>query len=81
MIIWCLGINGEGIGYYKYVIIFVKGVFFEEVVVVEVIVVYLCYLEVKICSICKFSFDWVDFCDVYVGEVGGFELEYFDYLV
>ncbi|MBU7447579.1 MULTISPECIES: 23S rRNA (uracil(1939)-C(5))-methyltransferase RlmD [Lactiplantibacillus] len=74
-----LGINGEGIGYYKHVITFVKGALPEEVVVAEVTAVHPRYLEAKIRSIRKPSPDRVDPQDVYAGEVGGFELEHLDY--
>ena len=74
-----LGINGEGIGYYKHVITFVKGALPEEVVVSEVTAVHPRYLEAKIRSIRKPSPDRVDPRDAYVGEVGGFELEHLDY--
>lgn len=74
-----LGINGEGIGYYKHVITFIKGALPEEVVVAEVTAVHPRYLEAKIRKIRKFSPDRVDPRDEYAGEVGGFELEHLDY--
>lgn len=74
-----LGINGEGIGYYKHVITFVKGALPEEVVVAEVTAVHPRYLEAKIRCIRKPSPDRVDPRDAYAGEVGGFELEHLDY--
>ena len=74
-----LGINGEGIGYYKHVITFVKGALPGEVIVAEVTTVHPRYLEAKIRKIRKFSPDRVDPRDDYAGEVGGFELEHLDY--
>jgi len=74
-----LGINGEGIGYYKHVITFVKGALPGEVIVAEVTTVHPRYLEAKIRKIRKFSPDRVDPRDEYAGEVGGFELEHLDY--
>lgn len=52
-----LGINGEGIGYYKHVITFVKGALPDEVVVAEVTAVHPRYLEANIRSIRKPSPD------------------------
>jgi len=74
-----LGINGEGIGYYKHVITFVKGALPEEVVVAEVTAVHPRYLEAKIRTLRKPSPDRVAPRDAYAGEVGGFELEHLDY--
>ncbi|MFC6181281.1 23S rRNA (uracil(1939)-C(5))-methyltransferase RlmD [Lactiplantibacillus daowaiensis] len=74
-----LGINGEGIGYYKHVITFVKGALPGEVVVAEVTAVHPRYLEAKIRKLRKISPDRVDPQDAYAGEVGGFELEHLDY--
>lgn len=74
-----LGINGEGIGYYKHVITFVKGALPGEVIVAEVTTMHPRYLEAKIRKIRKFSPDRVDPRDAYADEVGGFELEHLDY--
>lgn len=74
-----LGINGEGIGYYKHVITFVKGALPGEVIVAEVTVVHPRYLEAKIRKLRKISPDRVDPRDEYADEVGGFELEHLDY--
>ncbi|MFB9768816.1 23S rRNA (uracil(1939)-C(5))-methyltransferase RlmD [Lactiplantibacillus modestisalitolerans] len=74
-----LGINGEGIGYYKHVITFVKGALPGEVVVAEVTAVHPRYLEARLRTLRKPSPDRVDPRDAYAGEVGGFELEHLDY--
>lgn len=74
-----LGINGEGIGYYKHVITFVKGALPGEVVVAEVTAVHPRYLEAHLRKIRQVSPDRVDPRDEYAGEVGGFELEHLDY--
>ncbi len=74
-----LGINGEGIGYYKHVITFVKGALPDEVIVAEVTAVHPRYLEASIRQIRRESPDRVDPRDSYAGEVGGFELEHLDY--
>jgi len=74
-----LGINGEGIGYYKHVITFVKGALPGEVIVAEVTAVHPRYLEAKLRTLRQASPDRVDPRDAYADEVGGFELEHLDY--
>lgn len=74
-----LGINGEGIGYYKHVITFVKGALPGEVIVAEVTAVHPRYLEASLRKLRKISPDRVDPRDEYAGEVGGFELEHLEY--
>ncbi|AVK63860.1 23S rRNA (uracil(1939)-C(5))-methyltransferase RlmD [Lactobacillus sp. CBA3606] len=74
-----LGINGEGIGYYKHVITFVKGALPDEVVVAEVTAVHPRYLEAKIHKLRQASPDRVAPRDAYAGHVGGFELEHLAY--
>lgn len=61
-----MGINGEGIGYFKKVVVFVFGVIIGEEVVVEVVKVCDCFIEVKLNKICKKFLNWVIvFCLVY----------------
>lgn len=74
-----LGINGEGIGYYKHVITFVKGALPNEVIVAEVTAVHPRYLEARLRTLRKPSPDRVDPRDPYADEVGGFELEHLEY--
>ncbi|VDG20327.1 RNA methyltransferase [Lactobacillus plantarum JDM1] [Lactiplantibacillus mudanjiangensis] len=74
-----LGINGEGIGYYKHVITFVKGALPGEVIVAEVTAVHPRYLEASLRTLRKPSPDRVDPQDAYADHVGGFELEHLDY--
>lgn len=74
-----LGINGEGIGYYKRKITFVKGALPGEVVIAEVTAIDDRYLTAKIHSIRQSSPDRVTPRDSYAGHVGGFELEHLAY--
>lgn len=72
-----LGINGEGIGYYKRKITFVKGALPGEVIVAKVTKVHPKYLEASLVKIEKPSQDRVEPVDKY--DVGGIELEHLAY--
>ncbi|KRK46065.1 putative RNA methyltransferase [Dellaglioa algida] len=74
-----LGINGEGIGYYKRKITFVPGALPDEVVVAEVTSVSPTYINAKIHKIRKQSPVRVEPKDSTYGEVGGIELEHLNY--
>lgn len=74
-----LGINGEGIGYFKHKITFVPYALVGEVVVVEVTESSPRYLRAKIHQIREASPDRVAPRDSYADQVGGFELEHLKY--
>lgn len=74
-----LGINGEGIGYYKRKITFIPGALPDEVVIAEVTKVHPKYLSAKIHKIREASPDRVDTVDEFAGVVGGFDLEHMNY--
>ncbi|ATO54706.1 RNA methyltransferase [Loigolactobacillus coryniformis subsp. coryniformis] len=75
-----LGINGEGIGYYKRTIVFVKGALPDEVIVVEVTATAPKYVNAKIHTLRKKSPQRVEPRDAdYYGHVGGIELEHLSY--
>lgn len=74
-----LGINGEGIGYFKRKLVFVKGALPEEVIVAEVTDVKPRFLTAKIHRLKTPSKDRVTPRDSYANEVGGFELEHLAY--
>lgn len=74
-----LGINGEGIGYYKRKICFVPHALPDEVVVVEVTETNTHFLRGKIHSIRQASEYRIEPRDSYANEVGGFELEHLEY--
>lgn len=74
-----LGINGEGIGYYKKKIVFVPGVLPNEVAVVKVTEVSPKFLSAKVMSIREKSPDRVTPLDEHANIVGGFELEHMTY--
>ena len=74
-----LGINGEGIGYYKRKITFVPGALPDEVVIAEVTDIEPHYLVAKIHKVREFSPNRVTPRDQYAGLVGGFDLEHMDY--
>ncbi|WP_137596824.1 23S rRNA (uracil(1939)-C(5))-methyltransferase RlmD [Paucilactobacillus kaifaensis] len=74
-----LGINGEGIGYYKRKICFVPNALPEEVVVVEVTESNAHFLRGKIHSIRQASEYRIKPRDSYANNVGGFELEHLEY--
>lgn len=70
-----LGVNGQGIGYFKHKVCFVPGALPHEVVVAEVTKVHPRYLEGKIHRLRKASRDRVQPRDPYANVAGGFELE------
>lgn len=74
-----LGINGEGIGYYKRKICFVPNALPDEVVVVEVTESNSRFLRGKIHSIREASEYRIEPRDSYADNVGGFELEHLAY--
>ncbi|GEK29391.1 23S rRNA (uracil(1939)-C(5))-methyltransferase RlmD [Furfurilactobacillus siliginis] len=74
-----LGINGEGIGYYKRKITFVPGALPDEVVVVEVTHVAAHFLNASLRQVREASPHRVEPHDAKAGEVGGFELEHLAY--
>ena len=74
-----MGINGEGIGYYKRMAVFVPGALTNEEAVVEATSVATRYLRGKVHRIRKASPHRVEPRDSYADQVGGFELEHLDY--
>lgn len=70
-----LGVNGQGIGYFKHKVCFVPGALPHEVVVAEVTRVHPRFLEAKIHRLRKTSRDRVEPRDSYAEVAGGFELE------
>lgn len=74
-----LGVNGQGIGYFKHKVCFVPGALPHEVVVAEVTKVHSRYLEAKLHRLRKRSRDRVQPRDTYANVAGGFELECLDY--
>ncbi len=74
-----LGINGQGIGYFKHKVCFVPQTIPGEVIVAEVTAVHEKYLEAKIHRLKKASPDRVPPKDDYAGLAGGFELEHLAY--
>ncbi|WP_334097991.1 TRAM domain-containing protein, partial [Lactobacillus acetotolerans] len=69
-----LGINGEGIGYYKKKIIFIPGALPDEVVVAKIIKDYPHYIQAELVRIKEKSPDRVAFPKDVPPEVGGLEL-------
>ncbi|WP_261810926.1 23S rRNA (uracil(1939)-C(5))-methyltransferase RlmD [Levilactobacillus humaensis] len=74
-----MGINGEGIGYYKRMAVFIPGALTGEEVVAEVTSVAQRFLRAKIHRIRLASPHRVEPRDSYADEVGGFELEHLAY--
>ncbi|WP_304057135.1 23S rRNA (uracil(1939)-C(5))-methyltransferase RlmD [Levilactobacillus namurensis] len=74
-----MGINGEGIGYYKRMAVFVPGALTNEEAVVEVTTVAHRFLRGKIHRLRKVSPYRVEPRDSYADQVGGFELEHLAY--
>lgn len=70
-----LGVNGQGIGYFKHKVCFVPGALPGEVVVATITKVHPRYLEGKIRRLRKTSKYRVEPRDSYAGIAGGFELE------
>ena len=69
-----LGINGEGIGYYKKKIIFIPGALPGEVVVAKIVKDYPHYLQGELVRIKEKSPDRVKFPKDVNPEIGGLEL-------
>ena len=74
-----LGINGEGIGYYKRKIIFIPGALPNEVVVAKIVNEHPNYLEGELVRVKEKSPDRVDFPKNINSEVGGLELAHMSY--
>ncbi len=74
-----IGINGEGIGYYKRKIVFIPGALPEEVVVAEVTNVAPRFIDAKVHKIRKMAPNRVEPKDATYGQVGGIELEHLNY--
>ncbi|CAH1855355.1 23S rRNA (uracil(1939)-C(5))-methyltransferase RlmD [Convivina praedatoris] len=74
-----LGINGEGIGYFKHKIVFIPGALPGEVVTAKVTEVQEKYLQARVVTIRTASPDRVTPVDEFADQVGGFELEHLAY--
>ena len=74
-----LGINGEGIGYYKKKIIFIPGALPDEVVVAKIVKSYPHYLQGELVRIQEKSPDRVAFPEGVDPEIGGLELAHLSY--
>ena len=74
-----LGINGEGIGYYKQKIIFIPGALPNEVVVAKIINRHPHYLEGELVRIKEKSPDRINFPKGVDPTVGGLELAHLTY--
>lgn len=74
-----LGINGEGIGYYKKKIIFIPGALPDEVVVAKIVKSYPHYLQGELVRIKEKSPDRVPFPEGVDPEIGGLELAHLSY--
>lgn len=70
-----LGVDGQGIGYFKHKVCFVPGALPSEVIVAEVTRIHDRYLEAKIHRLKRPSHDRVTPQDDYANIAGGFELE------
>jgi len=74
-----LGINGEGIGYYRKKIIFIPGALPNEVVVAKIITEYPRYIDAELVRIKEKSPDRVPFPTNVNPEIGGLELAHLAY--
>ncbi|MCO0832442.1 23S rRNA (uracil(1939)-C(5))-methyltransferase RlmD [Fructobacillus sp. W13] len=74
-----LGINGEGIGYFKKKITFVPGALPGEVITAKVTAVTDKFLEARVVTVREPSPDRVEPKDPAANLVGGFELAHLDY--
>ena len=74
-----LGINGEGIGYYKKKIIFIPRTIPGEIVVAKIIKDYPHYIQAELVRIKEKSSDRVDFPENVNSEIGGLELAHLSY--
>ena len=75
-----LGINGEGIGYYRKKIIFVPGALPDEVVVAKFVKEYPQYIQAELVRIKEKSPDRVEFPNGVDPEIGGLELAHIAYI-
>ncbi|MCS8611104.1 23S rRNA (uracil(1939)-C(5))-methyltransferase RlmD [Lactobacillus helveticus] len=74
-----LGINSEGIGYYKKKIIFIPGALPDEVVVAKIVKSYPHYIQGELVRIKEKSPDRVAFPEGVDPEIGGLELAHLSY--
>lgn len=74
-----LGINGEGIGYYKKKIIFIPGALPDEVVVAKIVKSYPHYIQGELVRIKEKSPDRIAFPEGVDPEIGGLELAHLSY--
>lgn len=74
-----LGINGEGIGYYRKKIIFIPGALPDEVVVAKIVKEYPHYIQGELIRIKEKSPDRVDFPKNVDPQIGGLELAHLSY--
>lgn len=74
-----LGINGEGIGYYRKKIIFIPGALPNEVVVAKILKEYPHYIEAELVRIKEKSPDRVAFPEKVNPNIGGLELAHLSY--
>lgn len=74
-----LGINGEGIGYYRKKIIFIPGALPNEIVVAKIIKEYPHYLQGELIRIKEVSPDRVSFPEKVNPAIGGLELAHLSY--
>lgn len=74
-----LGINGEGIGYYRKKIIFIPGALPDEVVVAKINKEYLHYIEAELVRIKEKSPDRVAYPKGVDPAIGGLELAHLSY--
>ena len=74
-----LGIDGEGIGYYRKKIIFIPGALPDEVVVAKIVKEYPHYIDGELVRIKEKSPDRVEFPKDVDPEIGGLELAHLKY--
>ncbi|GAF40419.1 RNA methyltransferase [Agrilactobacillus composti DSM 18527 = JCM 14202] len=74
-----LGINGEGIGYFKHKIVFVPETLPNEVITAKVIAVAPHFIRAKVQRLRTASPDRVKPVDPLYGKVGGLDLEHMNY--
>ena len=74
-----LGINGEGVGYYRRKLIFIPGALPTEVVQADITDIQPKFLRGEVVQIDKKSQFRIEPRDAYASEVGGFELEDLEY--
>ncbi|MCD7036340.1 23S rRNA (uracil(1939)-C(5))-methyltransferase RlmD [Metabacillus sp. GX 13764] len=74
-----LGINGEGVGYFKKQVVFVPGALPDEEVVVEATKIHQKFAEAKVKKVRKSSAHRVTAPCPYFGKCGGCQLQHLDY--